>query len=47
MLSYAGVGIAMGNAEDCVKETADFITDTNDKDGVSKALNKILNINIQ
>ena len=45
MLTYAGVGIAMGNAEDCVKEAADFITDTNDEDGVAKALNKILNMN--
>lgn len=44
MLSYAGVGIAMGNAEDCVKEVADFVTDSNDNDGVAKALKKILNI---
>lgn len=42
MISYAGVGIAMGNAEDCVKEAADFITDTNDNDGVAKALRKII-----
>ena len=40
MLQYAGVGIAMGNAPDIVKEKADDITATNDEDGVAKALEK-------
>lgn len=40
MLQYAGVGIAMGNAPDIVKEKADDITSTNDEDGVAKALEK-------
>lgn len=38
MLSYAGLGIAMGNACDAVKAAADAVTDTNDNDGVAKAL---------
>lgn len=38
MLSYAGLGIAMGNACDAVKAAADTVTDTNDSDGVAKAL---------
>lgn len=38
MLSQSGIGIAMGNASDQVKETSDFVTDTNDNDGISKAL---------
>lgn len=45
MIEYAGMGIAMGNAEDKVKEIANYITDTNDCDGVAKAIEKfILNI---
>jgi Cof subfamily protein (haloacid dehalogenase superfamily) len=38
MIAFAGIGIAMGNAPDEVKAAADYITDTNDNDGVSKAL---------
>lgn len=38
MLSFAGLGIAMGNACDAVKAAADIVTDTNDNDGVAKAL---------
>ncbi len=40
MIEYAGVGIAMGNAIDMVKEVADYITDTNDNNGVAKAIDK-------
>ncbi len=43
MLQYAGTGIAMGNAPDHVKAEADFVTDTNDNDGVYKILEQILN----
>lgn len=39
MLQYAGIGVAMGNADDDVKEVADYLTDTVDNDGISKALN--------
>jgi len=38
MLRYAGVGVAMGNAEDDVKKNADFVTQTVDNDGIGFAL---------
>jgi len=38
MLGAAGIGVAMGNAIDKIKATADHITDTNDNDGVAKWL---------
>ncbi|VYU39001.1 Cof-type HAD-IIB family hydrolase [Clostridium tertium] len=44
MIEYAGLGVAMGNAIDRVKELADFVTDTNKEDGVAKALKKIFHI---
>lgn len=34
MISYAGIGVAMGNAVDLLKSTADLITRENDKDGL-------------
>lgn len=43
MLQHAGIGVAMGNAEDDVKQYADYITDSVDEDGIFKAL-KHLNI---
>lgn len=42
MIEYAGLGIAMGNGIDKVKDIADYITDTNENDGVSKALKKFI-----
>lgn len=38
MLEFAGLGIAMGNAEKIVKASADYITDTNDNHGVAKVI---------
>lgn len=38
MLEYAGLGVAMGNADKRVKEMADYITDTNDNNGVAKVI---------
>jgi len=38
MLEYAGIGVAMGNAAEEVKAAAEYITDTNDCDGIAKAL---------
>ena len=38
MLRYAGVGVAMGNAEDAVKAVADFVTTDVDADGIRHAL---------
>ena len=42
MIQFAGLGIAMGNAPDEVKAKADYVTDTNNNDGVAKALNKFI-----
>jgi len=42
MLEYAGLGIAMGNATDNVKQKADYITDSNDQEGVANAINKFI-----
>jgi Cof subfamily protein (haloacid dehalogenase superfamily) len=42
MIKYAGMGIAMGNATQYVKEVADYITDTNENDGVAKAIEKFM-----
>lgn len=38
MLRFAGIGVAMGNASDPVKESADFVTADIDCGGVEKAL---------
>jgi len=40
MLKAAGLGVAMGNAETEVKEAADYITASNDEDGVAKAIER-------
>lgn len=40
MLKYSKYSVAMGNAVDELKEIADYITDTNDNEGVYKALCK-------
>ncbi|SHK28032.1 Cof-type HAD-IIB family hydrolase [Paramaledivibacter caminithermalis] len=42
MIKYAGLGVAMGNAEEIVKQTADYVTDINDNNGVAKALKKFV-----
>lgn len=42
MLRQAGLGVAMGNAQSEVKEAADYITDTNDADGVAKVVQKFM-----
>jgi len=42
MIKYAGLGIAMGNAEKSIKEIADHVTLTNDENGVSEALKKFI-----
>ena len=38
ILHCAGVGIAMGNANECVKQQADYVTDSVDQDGLARAL---------
>lgn len=42
MIQYAGLGIAMGNAQDVVKQHADWVTLTNDEDGVAYAVEKFI-----
>ena len=42
MLAEAGTAIAMGNATDRVKNTADQITEDNEHDGVALAIRKLL-----
>lgn len=42
MIEYAGMGVAMGNAEESVKKAANYITDTNNNSGVAKAINKFI-----
>ena len=38
MLREVGFGVAMGNAEENVKRAADYITGSNDEEGVAKAI---------
>ncbi|MBT2657632.1 HAD family phosphatase [Bacillus sp. ISL-18] len=45
MIEYAGLGIAMGNSSDVVKEVANFVTTSNDNKGIAKALEKFLFLN--
>lgn len=42
MITYAGIGVAMGNALDSVKAEAQYVTDNNDNDGVAKAIEKFV-----
>lgn len=42
MIRYAGVGVAMGNAQKQVKEAADYITDTNDHDGLVQVIDRFI-----
>ena len=42
MVRFAGMGVAMANAQDVVKENADFITLSNDEDGVAYAVEKFI-----
>ena len=41
MLSYAGIGVAMGNAREEVKQSADYITSSVNDDGIAKAMQKL------
>jgi len=38
MIQEAGIGVAMGNAQEAIIKAADVQTDTNDEDGVAKAI---------
>lgn len=40
MIKYAGVGVAMGNAQQVVKEAADYVTAANDEDGLVQVIER-------
>lgn len=42
MLEYASIGVAMGNATQEIKDIADYITLSNNDDGIVHALNELL-----
>lgn len=42
MINAAGIGVAMGNASDDIKAIADYITTTNEEDGVGEAIKKFI-----
>ena len=42
MLRAAGMGVAMGNAAEAVKQAADMVTLSNNEDGIAAALEKLL-----
>ena len=42
MLEYAGIGVAMGNAKEELKEIAQYTTLSNDQDGIAYALERFL-----
>lgn len=42
MIKYAGLGVAMGNAYPEVKEIADYVTVTNEEDGVAEVIEKFI-----
>jgi hypothetical protein len=44
MLRWAGVGVAMGNASDDVKASADYVAGTNAEDGVAHALERFVRL---
>lgn len=42
MLEFAGTSVAMGNGEEEVKKIAHLVTDSNDNDGVAKAIEELI-----
>ena len=42
MLQTAGMGVAMGNAQEAVKAAADMVTLSNNEDGIAAALEKLI-----
>ena len=42
MLQIAGLGIAMGHSQDSVKVCADYVTASNEEDGVAQAVEKMI-----
>ena len=42
MIDFAGLGVAMENAQEEVKDVADYITLSNDNDGIAKVVEKFI-----
>lgn len=42
MIEHAAIGVAMGNAAQCAKDVADYISAPYDQDGVAEAIEKFL-----
>lgn len=42
MIRYAGLGVAMANAQPEVKKEADYITASNDEDGIAQVIEKFI-----
>lgn len=42
MIKWAGCGVAMGNAIDDLKDNAQYVTASNDDEGIAKALEKLV-----
>lgn len=42
MIQMAGIGVAMGNAEEELKAMADYVTGTNEEDGVATAIERFV-----
>ncbi|QRN84935.1 HAD family phosphatase [Clostridia bacterium] len=42
MLEYAGIGVAMGNADSEIKDKSDFVTECNKNNGVGLAIEKFV-----
>lgn len=45
MIEFAGLGVAMGNAFEEVKNVADYITLSNEEDGVAHVIEKYIGVN--
>lgn len=39
---FVGTSVAMGNGNDLVKQAADYVTSSNDEDGIAQALEKFV-----
>lgn len=42
MIEYAGLGVAMGNSMDEIKQVSDFITKSNEEDGIAYVIDKFI-----
>lgn len=42
MIRYAGLGVAMANAQPAVKEAADYVTASNDEDGIVQVIREFM-----